>query len=131
MRPSILALCVLACNSRLHDFNAMIKGNGEGNPYVFPDDVVIEGTELYNSTLRITGNPVFIHDHGKEGGDGISYAAFLKGNSRELPAASSLTAFAAHPGQEGPANGHRRSAQRVPRRKWNARIAAAMGKSTA
>jgi len=75
-----------------------IKGNGQGNPFVFPDDVVIEGNELYNSTLRITGNPVtpidvvggrrwvirgnFIHDHGKGGGDGISYAAFLKGNSR-------------------------------------------------
>lgn len=86
-------------NNRLHDFNAMIKGNGEGNPFVFPDDVVIEGNELYNSTLRITGNPVtpidvvggrrwvirgnFIHDHGKGGGDGISYAAFLKGNSRD------------------------------------------------
>ncbi len=86
-------------NSRLHDFNAMIKGNGEGNPYVFPDDVVIEGCELYNSTIRATGNPVtpidvvggrrwvvrgnFIHDHAKGGGDEISYAAFLKGNSRD------------------------------------------------
>ncbi|HEV2856462.1 MAG TPA: right-handed parallel beta-helix repeat-containing protein [Thermoanaerobaculia bacterium] len=85
-------------NCRLHDFNAMIKGNGEGNPFVFPDDVVIEGCELYNSTLRSTSNPVtpidvvggrrwvirgnFIHDHGKGGGDGISYAAFLKGNSK-------------------------------------------------
>ena len=60
---------------------------------------MIEGNEFYNSTLRITGNPVtpidvvggrrwvirgnFIHDHGKGGGDGISYAAFLKGNSRD------------------------------------------------
>lgn len=86
-------------NNRMHDFNAMIKGNGGGNPFVFPDDVVIEGNELYNSTLRVTGNPVtpidvvggrrwvirgnFIHDHGKGGGDGVSYAAFLKGNSRD------------------------------------------------
>lgn len=85
--------------SRMRDFNAAIKGNGEGNPYVFPDDVVIEGSEFANSTLRMTGNPVtpidvvggrrwvirsnFIHDHGKGGGDEISYAAFLKGNSRD------------------------------------------------
>jgi Right handed beta helix region len=88
---------IRAC--RLHDYNAAIKGNGEGNPYVFPDDVLIERNEIFNSTLRITGNPVtpidvvggrrwvirsnFIHDHGKGGGDGISYAAFLKGNSRD------------------------------------------------
>jgi hypothetical protein len=86
-------------NCRLHDFNAMIKGNGEGNPFVFPDDVVIERCELFNSTLRFTDKPVtpidvvggrrwvirsnFIHDHGKAQGDGISYAAFLKGNSRD------------------------------------------------
>ena len=85
--------------SRLHDFNAMIKGNGEGNPYVFPDDVVIERNELFDSAPRQTGNPVtpidvvggrrwmirsnFIHDHGKAQGDQISYAAFLKGNSRD------------------------------------------------
>lgn len=86
-------------HSRLRDFNAMIKGNGEGNPFVFPDDVVIEGCELYDSTVRATANPVtpidvvggrrwviranFIHDHAKGGGDQISYAAFLKGNSRD------------------------------------------------
>ncbi|HKI00811.1 MAG TPA: right-handed parallel beta-helix repeat-containing protein [Thermoanaerobaculia bacterium] len=85
-------------NNRLHDYNAAIKGNGEGNPFVFPDDVLIERNEIFNSTLRFTGNPVtpvdvvggrrwvirgnFIHDHGKAQGDGISYAAFLKGNSR-------------------------------------------------
>jgi hypothetical protein len=85
--------------SRMRDFNAAIKGNGEGEPRVFPDDVVIEGSEFANTTLRMTGNPVtpidvvggrrwvvrsnFIHDHGKGGGDGISYAAFLKGNSRD------------------------------------------------
>jgi hypothetical protein len=86
-------------NCRLHDFNAEIKGNGEGNPFVFPDDVVIEGCELFNSTVRNTANPVtpidvvggrrwivranFIHDHAKGQGDQISYAAFLKGNSRD------------------------------------------------
>jgi hypothetical protein len=85
--------------SRLRDFNAQIKGNGEGNPFVFPDDVVIEGNEFSDSTPRLTANPVtpidvvggrrwvvrsnFIHDYGKAQGDLISYAAFLKGNSRD------------------------------------------------
>ncbi len=86
-------------NCRLHDYNAMIKGNGEGTPYVFPDGVVIEGSEFFNAAIRNTSNPVtpidivggrrwvvrynFIHDHAKGQGDGISYAAFLKGNSRD------------------------------------------------
>jgi parallel beta-helix repeat protein len=86
-------------NCRLHDYNAMIKGNGEGNPFVFADDVVIEDSEFFNATIRNTSNPVtpidvvggrrwrvrgnFIHDHAKGQGDGISYAAFLKGNSRD------------------------------------------------
>jgi parallel beta helix pectate lyase-like protein len=85
--------------NRLRDFNAQIKGNGEGNPFVFPDDVVVEGNELFNSAPRLTSNPVtpldvvggrrwivrgnFIHDHAKAQGDLISYAAFLKGNSRD------------------------------------------------
>jgi hypothetical protein len=85
-------------NSRLHDFNAMIKGNGEGNPFIFAADVLIEGNEMFDSVPRQTGNPVtpidvvggdrwvirgnFIHDHGKAQGDQVSYAAFLKGNSR-------------------------------------------------
>jgi len=84
---------------RLRDFNAMIKGNGEGSPFVFPDDVLIESSELFNSTVRDTANPVtpidvvggrrwvirgnFIHDHAKGQDDQISYAAFLKGNSRD------------------------------------------------
>jgi hypothetical protein len=85
--------------SRMRDFNAMIKGNGEGNPFVFPDDVLIESSEFFNSTHRATSNPVtpidvvggrrwvirgnYIHDHAKGQGDLISYAAFLKGNSRD------------------------------------------------
>lgn len=90
-------------HSRLHGFNAQIKGNGmdlggaEG--WVWPDDVLIERTEFFNPAPRQTSNPVtpidvvggrrwtvrdnFIHDHAKGGGDGISYAAFLKGNSRD------------------------------------------------
>ncbi|MFL6194105.1 MAG: right-handed parallel beta-helix repeat-containing protein [Thermoanaerobaculia bacterium] len=86
-------------NNRLRDFNAQIKGNGEGSPYVFPDDVLIEGNEFADTAPRLTSNPVtpidvvggrrwmirgnFIHDHGKAAGDGISYAAFLKGNSKD------------------------------------------------
>jgi len=61
--------------------------------------VLIEYNEFSNSRPRDTGNPVapidivggkrwvvrgnFIHDHEKGQGDGISYAAFLKGNSRD------------------------------------------------
>lgn len=83
---------------RLRDFNAHIKGNGDGNPFLFPDDVTIERCELANGTPRTTSNPVtpidvvggrrwivrsnFIHDHQKAQGDTISYAAFFKGNSR-------------------------------------------------
>jgi hypothetical protein len=88
---------------RLHDFNAMIKGNGTpsgpGGAYVWPDDVRVEGNELFDAAPRDTANPVtpidvvggrrwilranFIHDHAKALGDNISYAAFLKGNSRD------------------------------------------------
>jgi parallel beta-helix repeat protein len=82
----------------LRDFNAQIKANGDGAG-AFPDDVVIDGNELYDTRARNTANPVTkidvvggrrwivrgntIHDYEKGGGDTISYAAFLKGNSRD------------------------------------------------
>ncbi len=87
--------------NRLIDYNAQIKANGDevGGTRVFPDDVLIERTEFFNRTARNTGNPVtpidvvggrrwivrgnYIHDFQKGGGNGISYAAFLKGNSRD------------------------------------------------
>lgn len=89
--------------TRMHGFNAMIKGNGEpigpNGSYVHPDDVVIEYNEFFNEAPRDTSNPVtpidvvggqrwvvrgnFIHDHAKGGGDNISYAAFLKGHSKD------------------------------------------------
>ncbi len=85
--------------NRVYDFNAHIKANGLGTPRVWPDDVLVEDNEFFNETPRATSNPVtpidvvggrrwivrgnFIHDHQKVDGNGISYAAFLKGNSRE------------------------------------------------
>ena len=80
--------------SVLRNFNAQIKVNGEGG--VFPDDGVILGNELYNDAARLTDRPVVaidvvgasgwvveanhIHDLEKNGGNGVSYAAFFKGN---------------------------------------------------
>jgi hypothetical protein len=91
---------VIAGN-RLRDFNAQIKSNGAmvGGTMLFPDDVVVEGNLFQDSRARNTGNPVTkidvvggrrwrvrgnaLVDFQKAGGDGISYGAFLKGNSRD------------------------------------------------
>jgi parallel beta-helix repeat protein len=90
-------------NNHLRDFNAPVKGNGEpigpGGIYVFADDVLIEGNRLYATRPRDTDHPVtfidvvggrrwvvrgnLIYDFQKLQGDGTSYAAFLKGNSRD------------------------------------------------
>ena len=88
-------------NNRIRDFNAQIKSNGipgPGGAYVFPDDALIEGNTIYDTRVRTTANPVTkldvvggrrwivrantIYDYVKGQGDMISYAAFLKGNSR-------------------------------------------------
>lgn len=84
--------------SVLRDFNAQIKSNigGAGG---FPDDVRIERNSLYDTRARQTSNPVTkidvvggrrwlirantIYDFEKAQGNLISYAAFLKGNSRD------------------------------------------------
>ncbi len=82
--------------NRMHEYNAMIKSNITSG--AFPDDVVVEFNEFFNSTVRNTSNPVtpidivggrrwqvranLIADFGKGQGNGISYAAFLKGNSK-------------------------------------------------
>jgi hypothetical protein len=90
-------------NNRLVDFNAQVKGNGSpdgaGGAFTWPDDVLIEGNELFDTRARNTSNPVtkldivggrrwrvranYIHDFAKGGGDTVSYAAFFKGNSRD------------------------------------------------
>lgn len=85
----------------VRDFNAQIKSNGDfvGPAFVFPDDVLIERNRFHDTRVRNTGNPVTkidvvggrrwivrantIHDFEKGGGNFISYAAFLKGNSRD------------------------------------------------
>lgn len=81
------------------NFNAQIKANGEGDPRQWPDDVLVAYNEFYNEAPRQTSNPVtpidvvggrrwrivgnYIHDFAKAQGNTISYAAFLKGNSRD------------------------------------------------
>jgi hypothetical protein len=87
-------------NNEVRDFNAQLKSNtasqGSG---LFPDDVLIERNAFYDTHGRNTANPVTkldvvggrrwivrantIHDYEKLGGDTVSYAAFLKGNSRD------------------------------------------------
>ena len=85
--------------NRVWDYNAHIKANGTGDPRVFPDDVLVEGNEFFSEAPRQTSNPVtpidvvggrrwvvrrnYIHDFEKAQGNNISYAAFLKGNSRD------------------------------------------------
>jgi sugar lactone lactonase YvrE len=88
---------------RVVDFNAQLKVNAQmiGSTWETPDDGLIEGNELFDTRARDTGNPVTklnidtgddwilrgndIHDFEKGGGDGVSYAAFLKsGGNRGL-----------------------------------------------
>ena len=84
-------------NNDVRDYNAHIKSNQQGGD--FPDDVLVEGNVFRNSRVRATSNPVtpidvvggrrwiirsnLIADHAKGQGNQISYAAFLKGNSKD------------------------------------------------
>lgn len=88
-------------NNRIVEFNAAIKGNGTktGETWTHPDFVLIDGNDIYNTRPRETANPVtgidvvggrgwivranYIADLGKRGGNGTSYAAFLKGGSSD------------------------------------------------
>ena len=93
---------VVIRDNHVRDFNAQIKSNGspqQGGGNAYPDDVLIERNVLYDTRPRQTASPVtkidvvggrrwivrgnLIHDFEKGGGDTISYAAFLKGNSRD------------------------------------------------
>lgn len=96
----------------LVDFNAQVKANGEevDGVRVWPDDVRIEGNDLHDTRPRVTGNPVTkldvvggrrwnveanrIADFQKDGGDGVSYAAFLKGHSMDGTFARNLVVCA-------------------------------------
>jgi parallel beta-helix repeat protein len=86
--------------NRIRDFNAQIKSNtAAASSGVFPDDVRVIDNEIYDTRARMTANPVTkidvvggrrwivrgntIHDFQKNGGDSVSYGAFLKGNSRD------------------------------------------------
>lgn len=83
--------------SLIRDFNVPIRGNGAAGS--FPDDVIISEVELRNAGARNTTSPVamidaiggrrwvirdnIIADFGKLLGNTISYAAILRGNSRD------------------------------------------------
>jgi len=86
-------------NSRLREFNAMIKGSTlrDGDLYLAANDVLIEHNLFFNHTPRETNGPVtfidvvggnnwivrsnVIMDFGISGGNNTSYGAFLKGSS--------------------------------------------------
>ncbi|MBL4719716.1 MAG: right-handed parallel beta-helix repeat-containing protein [Alphaproteobacteria bacterium] len=92
-------------NNQIHDFNAQLKVNG-GKRYIkdgklfrdWPDYGLVEGNTVADSSVRATGNPVtklningasswvvrgnLIADFAKLYDNQISYAAFMKANSR-------------------------------------------------
>ena len=85
---------------RMIDFNAQVKGNGEGDSGArFPDDVVVEDSVLFNRTVRETARPVamidvvggrrwivrgnVLADFAQGRGRGVGFGVFLKGGSRE------------------------------------------------
>lgn len=87
-------------NSRIHEFNAMIKANwmNQGpKGGVFPNGALIEGNSFFNTRPRQTSNPVtfidvvgaddwiirgnLLADFEKAQGDHTSYGVFIKGNS--------------------------------------------------
>jgi hypothetical protein len=89
--------------SRVRDFNAQLKVNASkiGDTYVMPNNGLVEYNELGDTRGRDTSNPVtklnidtgndwivrgnYLHDAQKLGGDGVSYAAFMKsGGQRGL-----------------------------------------------
>lgn len=86
---------------RVRDFNAQLKVNASdvGGTPTMPNDGVIELCDLGDTSGRQTGNPVtklnidggerwivrdnYIHDFHKDGGNGVSYGAFMKSGGRD------------------------------------------------
>lgn len=87
--------------NRIVDFNAQLKANAEkiGASWAAPDDLLVEGNELYDTRPRDTANPTtklnidtgdrvvvranYIHDFAKGGGDRVSYGAFMKSGGKD------------------------------------------------
>ena len=83
-------------NNHIRDFNAQLKVNAIYDD--IPDFGLVEGNSIYDTQGRRTGVPIaklnidtanswmvrgnLIADYEKRGGDGISYGAFFKSNSR-------------------------------------------------
>lgn len=92
---------VVLRKNRIVDFNAQLKVNAEpvNGGYASPDDLLVEGNELFDTRPRNTSNPTtklnidtgdrvvvranYIHDFQKGGGDGVSYGAFMKSGGKE------------------------------------------------
>ena len=95
-------------NNRMRDFNATIKGNGNGQGKpgnvkdvrdIFPDHVLIADNYIFNTAVRETAGPValidvvggqgwiirhnFVADFQKGKGNKVSYGMSLKGNSSQ------------------------------------------------
>lgn len=80
--------------NRLVDFNAQVKANATAG-HKMTDDGLVEGNEIFDTHPRRTGNPVtpldldnanrwvvrrnFIYDFHKDGGNEVSYGAYVKG----------------------------------------------------
>jgi len=91
---------VTVYNNQFTNFNSIIKANGsnQGGTRRYPDNVLIERNNLYNTSPRRTHTAVtnidvvagndwvirknFIAANGKDGSDRTSYAAFIKGNAK-------------------------------------------------
>lgn len=106
---------VIVRNSVLSEFNVGIRGSGagvNGNPFEFPDDVIIEGNKFHNVSARETTGQVamievlggarwtirrnFMYDFVKNFGDKLSYGILVGGNSREALIESNLLACSRH-----------------------------------
>ncbi len=89
-------------NSRVYDFNAQLKVNASknaGGTWEIPHRGLIERNELFDTSPRNTSNPVtklnidtgdgwvvrdnLLYDFHKQGGNNISYGAFMKSGGKD------------------------------------------------